>query len=511
MRLALVVLLIAMLSSCANIVPPSGGDRDTTRPVWLSVSPADSQLNTRVSKIELQFDEYVELADASKEVTIAPLLPIPLTITSTPRQVKVVIPDTLLQDNTTYRITFNNAIKDLNEGNVFSGYNYIFSTGGYFDSLTLSGNIYNAISGGKDSAATILLYSASLPDSSIIRERPSYVTRADALGAFRFEGLPNRDFRIYAVTDGNGNYTYDGGDELVAFSNTTVNPGDSLMRPIVLRLFKEATADTSAAQPATSKRDRIAAIQVQQGDEDQEPSDPDQFTYSVGVDTSNVTKRTTELTQPISITFSRPVIQTAANRVYLSFDSSGIDTEVPFTLAKDATNPAGLLINTRWKPDAVYTLRLLKGFAKDSAGTDVMPGKYIFRTKRDEDYAKLQVHLPTEWGSGGHVLFIMKGNDTFYHKTVRDTILRFDRMQPADYSMRIVYDDDRNGTWTTGDLFLRRQPELVVPHTTVITLKPGWENQVDFLPPPPPDTTGGSLLNKKPRFNSSPATREEEK
>ena len=110
-----------------------------TPPRLLSVSPADSLLNTKVTEIELKFDEFIVVTNPSSEVTISPILPFPLTIEGIRRTVTVSIPDTLLLDNTTYRISFGKAIQDLNENNPFTGYSYIFSTGAYFDTLSLSG------------------------------------------------------------------------------------------------------------------------------------------------------------------------------------------------------------------------------------------------------------------------------------------------------------------------------------------------------------------------------------
>jgi hypothetical protein len=51
---------------------------------------------------------------------------------------------------------------------------------------------------------------------------------------------------------------------------------------------------------------------------------------------------------------------------------------------------------------------------------------------------------------------------------------------PSKYRFRIIVDADRDGTWTTGDLFGHRQPERVMPHFEVVNLKEGWEQVIDF-------------------------------
>lgn len=478
-RLLLCSLLIGFLTGCANIVPPTGGAKDVKAPVLLAVSPADSLRNERPKRIDLRFDEYVELNEPGTQITVAPMLAVPLTVTSSLRRVSVILPDTLLQGNTTYRIAFNKAIKDLNEGNFFEGYNYTFSTGAWFDSLALRGMVYDAFTGKPDTSSTVMLYDASLPDSSVVRIRPSYVTRVNGQGIFDFGGLPARRFRIYALQDGNGNFIFDGGKEKIAFQEAVVTPGDSAQAAIQLQLFAEP--DTAAKNTTAEEN---SGKQSLSGKNPREVNglDPETFTFVAGIDTSDLRRRTQELDEPIIITFSRKVAGTFANRLSLTYDSSGVAVEAPVRLITDSIKKHLVTLKTTWKPDQVYTLRLLKGFAKDSTGADALPVKYVFRTRRDEDYAKLHVHLSSVWGKGEHLLVIRRNADTFYHQRIRDTMLHFMRLQPGTYSMMVVHDLNKDSVWTTGDLFGKRQPEPVIPYRDIINLKPGWENIIDFLP-----------------------------
>lgn len=127
-----------MLGGCANILPPSGGDKDTTAPRLLSIKPADSGRNVFPKKITLRFDEYVVVADAATQIRISPLLAQSISAEADLRTVTLTLPDTLLRPNTTYRIRLGTAVRDLHEDNPFRDYTYTFSTGSYFDSLTLA-------------------------------------------------------------------------------------------------------------------------------------------------------------------------------------------------------------------------------------------------------------------------------------------------------------------------------------------------------------------------------------
>jgi hypothetical protein len=464
--------IVALLSSCAQILPPTGGAKDISPPKLLEITPQDSLLHTRVNKVSLRFDEFVGLNNAASEVTISPILPFPLDVSVAKKTVTVKIPDSLLQANTTYRISFGKAIQDIHENNPFTGYTYTFSTGDYFDSLQLNGSVTDAATGLKDTGALIILYDAAKSDSAVVREKPLYAARTDASGNFQFSGLPERSFKIFALKDANDNMIYDGSDEMIAFLDSVVVPSNGTRPPIQLFLFK--AADTSTATTVMEKGGKRGKPAMNQ------PAPGQGFSYSVGVDTNDSKRRTFDVTSPLEITFTEPFTSFNDNRLSLVYDSAGIDVEADITRVIDTSRQKTLLLRTDWQENALYTLRLLKGFVKDTAGNDAMPSRYTFRTKRDEDYGKLQVHLPEKYSGDQYIFVLLKGDDTVYHRPVADTIIRFNHLNPGTYTLRVIIDANRNGKWDSGDLLKRKQPERVIPYNNEINLRPGWENMIDF-------------------------------
>ena len=377
-----------LLAACANIAHPTGGDKDVTPPKLLSIHPADSQLNTKVTRIEMRFDEFVNITNTS-EVQTSPLLQFSPIVEALNKRVIVKIADSLLKESTTYRITFGNAIGDVHENNPFTGYSYTFSTGSYFDSLRLSGHVYNAATGMNDTGAQILLYEATKSDSILVKEKPLYITRTDGIGNFYFEGLPDKEFKLFALRDANDNLVYDGENEWVAFHHQPVRPyKDSTTESIELYLFSESD---SVNEQTTSDAGR-KGFQREKKNQPEKTTADETFTYTVLTDTSDTRKRTQDITAPLEITFNHPLNIIHHNRINLSFDSAETTVETPVLLTIDSTNNQKLLLHTDWKEDKVYTLRLLKNFAIDSANKEAMPSKHIFRTKNNADYAQLQEH-----------------------------------------------------------------------------------------------------------------------
>lgn len=488
-RLNFFLLILITAGGCANIVPPSGGEKDVRPPRLLKVSPADSGLNVRNARIRFDFDEYISLADPGTQVIISPLLAINPTVTALGKHITVQFPDSLLLANTTYRITLGTAVRDLNENNIYTGRGYIFSTGGYFDSLSISGTVTDAMTGLPDTAATILLYNQSDGDSAVVKRRPLYATHVNAAGGFLLQGLPSRRFAIYALRDKNANLIFDDRAEWIGFHNTPVYPGNDSNRNIVLRTFPLRSIDTAKVESARPAPSRSTV-----------PIPVNGVGYTIDVDTTDTKKRSQDITKPLSIDFALKPSAFDKDKIFLTWDSSGITTEAAIRITSDTLRPA-LRLSTGWAENALYTLRLQKGFAKDTAGKDYLPGRYTFRTKWADDYARLGIHLPSRYFGAGYVLQVSNGQDTIYKQPVLDSNVALIRIPPGNYKMLIIVDENKNGIWDTGDLFGKKQPERVVPFGRSILLKPGWENQQDFEP------AAEVPASKSPKKTTSPLNR----
>ncbi len=463
-----------LFGGCANILPPSGGDRDTVAPRLLSVKPADSGRNIFPQKITLRFDEYINVADAATQIQISPLLAQNISAEADLRTVTLTLPDTLLQPNTTYRIQLGTAVRDLHEDNPFRNYTYTFSTGSYFDSLQLSGQVLKAETGAPDTSVQVLLHEATAGDSAVLRQKPQYVVPVDGNGNFRFTGLPDRPFRIYALGDQNSNLLFDKADERIAFLDSLVRPTLSDSTPIALRSFAEATADTTAElSPEKDRRlpAQRTAVNGRKG-----------TGYMVGVDTSNNKRRTVSLLRPVDVSFSGTVIKNiASSRIFLTRDSNGTAVETPVAARRKPDDSSVLQIRVDWQPDALYTLRLLKGFVRDAQDEEALPGKWTFRTKAEADYARLTVNVAAKYRNAPHVLQVLLADkDTIWQRPIETKSLLLPPLEPGIYTLRIIEDRNRNGMWDPGNLLQGKQPERVFPLDRKVTLKAGWENIVDW-------------------------------
>ena len=213
------LLRIPLLTGCANIIPPTGGPRDSLPPVLVSANPPMKTLHFDNKKIVLIFNEYLDMKDVRNNMTINPVPKVSPLITSHLRTLTIELKDTL-KPNTTYSLNFGNAITDINENNILKNFTYIFSTGNYLDSIQLSGRVIIAYTGKPDSTLVVILHDR-LYDSAVAKQRPRYVARLDSLGNYTFRYIKPGLYALYALKDESGTYEYTSNAQIFAFADST--------------------------------------------------------------------------------------------------------------------------------------------------------------------------------------------------------------------------------------------------------------------------------------------------
>ncbi len=63
----------------------------------------------------------------------------------------------------------------------------------------------------------------------------------------------------------------------------------------------------------------------------------------------------------------------------------------------------------------------------------------------------------------------------------KETTLSFEALEPRRYTLRVIYDDDKNKEWTTGNFLEKRQPEEVVYFPKEIDIRANWDVEQPFI------------------------------
>lgn len=229
------IFIVFLLVSCATPGAPQGGPQDKNPPIVKLYEPDNLTINFSKKDVSIFFDEWIQIANLKQQLIISPPINPDPVITAKKNELKIHFKEAL-DSNTTYSIFFGDAVKDNNEGNIANNLSYVFSTGDYIDSLSISGKVVTLDGSALPANTFVELYKFA-EDSVITKERPRYIYKISTDGTFKLNYLPNDTFKLFVLNDLNTNYIYDLPTEWVGKYDSMIvleQPIENIELPIVL-------------------------------------------------------------------------------------------------------------------------------------------------------------------------------------------------------------------------------------------------------------------------------------
>ncbi len=452
---------IQWITGCANIIPPTGGPRDSLPPVLLLAQPGMRVLNMTGDKIVLTFDEYIDLKDIRKNLVVSPVPKISPNVESHLKTITVHIKDTL-QPNTTYSLNFGRAVTDVNEGNVLKNFSYVFSTGKYIDSISYSGHVVMANNGKADSTLIVMLHDR-LYDSAVAKERPRYIAHLDSSGNFTFRYIKPAIYALYALKDESGTHEYTSKSQTFAFADSAVDLNKPA-EPITLYAY----ADTTGFK--TPKKKLLATVPSKKENKEK---------VKRLIINGNIPGGQLDLHNQFEFSFTVPLKYYDSAKMRFTTDSFVNLTGYYYRMDSSMKK---LTMFYPWKPGTNYRFILQKDFAEDTTGLKLLKTDTIsFATKKESDYGNLRLRFRNIDLSRHPVLLFVQSDKIMESYRIGKSLRYNNKLfLPGDYDIRILYDLNQNGVWDPGDFYKHLQPEVVVPLKKKITVKSNWDNEVDI-------------------------------
>ena len=441
--------ILILTSGCAQIIAPTGGLRDSLPPRLVTTNPKQPATNFTGNKINLYFDEYVQIQELLQNLLVSPTPKLNPYIDFKLRSVTIRLRDTL-EPNTTYTIDLGNSIRDINENNILKDFRYVFSTGATIDSLSLSGKVQVAETGMADSTLIVLLYK-NLNDSAVAKLKPKYIARLDGEGNFSFENLSAGEYKVYALKDGDGSRTYNSKIEPFAFNSNSIIV-NSNTPPVYLYAYAE---EKEKPRVAAEKKLRYTTI---------------------------VSARKQDVLTDLMIEFNKPLKNVDKQKIILTDTLNNPVKD--FVVTIDSTNKK-LLLKTKWIQDASYKLVISKDFATDSTGLALTKSDTIrFKTKGETDYGIVKFKFLNFDKTKNPVLQFVQNGEVIYSYPLISETWSAPLFNPGEYDLRILYDENKNGIWDTGNFDKKKQPEKVYSIPQKLSVRENFEKDVDIELPP---------------------------
>jgi uncharacterized protein (DUF2141 family) len=575
-----VLLLAAVVLSCARISSPTGGPKDKTPPVVVESKPENGTKWFKAKSFEITFDEYVVLDKITDKFMVSPPLKKKPDI-SLKGKTLIVKWDEDLAENTTYTFYFQDAIKDNDEGNVLNNFQYCFSTGSVLDSLSFSGNVYNAENLEAAQDALVLLYS-NLADTAPSKALADYLTKPDLSGGFCINHIKPGDYRVYALGDLNGNRMYDGGDETFAFNDSVIsitarNFYDLKLDSIKRLPEKPKDQEKKGTKTAKPKPDIYTVgrypLYLYQAEKTNQyltsserksagaitftlalPADTSKFSFKIvgesdsawymeenrTRDTFNIwirdslvysksmlkglikfpftdsTKKTVYKTDTVRMNFGTrvaplrrakakkvavlsplfgsqikpgatlsfigisPLLMPDTSKMYFEQTIDTVHTRLKPHFVSPKGNSRGLYVTNKLVPGASYTLVCLKRAFKDIYGNTNDSIAFKVKVGKDDDYGKINANI---FGYNGNIIVQLlddKEKVVSQKADVSPCKVVFPLINNGKYRLRVIYDINGDGKWTTGNFAKKQQPEPVSYYPKVLDVKINWEIDQDW-------------------------------
>ena len=520
-------LFLFIVVGCAKRGSITGGSKDTIAPVMKVSFPKNFSKNFKGNEIKLVFDENIKLKNLNKQLIISPPMKYePSILPTTPtKTITIKIKDTL-QPNTTYSFNFGQSIADNNEGNPLNQFKYVFSTGDYIDSLSLGGTIKSAYDKEVESFVSVMLYDVNdnFKDSVVYNNNPRYVTNTlDSLKTFRLENLKAGKYLLVAMKDYNSNNKYNPKTDKIGFSKEFITiPNDTIYE---LELFKESLP-FKAFKPSQASGNRLfmgyegvvnsvatlpklilknntevlsnIITKFPKKDSLQvwyKPIKVDSLTLAVAKDKyeANFTfkikdqKKDTlsisaiqtgnlKFRERFTLESATPLIRVANSKINIINNAKA---KVPFTTEYDEFNQK-LYFDFKKEPLENYSFEILPGALTDFYEKSNDTLTYKLNTRSTSDYGNLTVALENVKQFPVIIeLTNTKGDVLTAEYTEKKTTIEFNLIEPALYTLRAIYDANKNKEWDSGNYLEKRQAEEVIYFSKEIDVRANWDvNQV---------------------------------
>lgn len=532
------ILLALSLTNCAKRGTITGGLKDTLAPNLKISFPENFSTKFQGDEIKLVFDEYIKLTNVNKQLIISPPMerePIILPTTAT-KYLTIKIKDTL-KPNTTYSFNFGQSIADNNEGNALNQFKYVFSTGAYIDSLSLTGTVRDAYEKEADAFISVMLYDMDdkFNDSVVYNKSPRYITNTlDSLKTFKLENLKAGKYLLVAMKDQNSNNKFNPKQDKIGFLKEVITiPNDTAY---TVDLFKE-TLDFKTFKPSqssgnklllgydgkqrlkanppkvvvTSNKIVVPSLVTKMPEKDSlqvwyKPLKADSLAINVSrdnykedfilrikdqkkdsLDIKALQNGVLNFRDRFTLEASTPLVKFDKSKIkLLSKDSTAVD----YTTEYDDFNQQ-FFIDFKKEASEQYTISLLPGALIDFFEQSNDSLNYKLTTKTPADYANLRVQLQNVKRFPVIVeLTNSQGKVIASEFSEAKTTIDFNLVEPTVLTLRLIYDDNKNGVYDTGSYLQKRYSEEVIYSSKEINIHANfdWEETFDvslpYIAPP---------------------------
>jgi hypothetical protein len=156
----------------------------------------------------------------------------------------------------------------------------------------------------------------------------------------------------------------------------------------------------------------------------------------------------------------------------------------------DSQNPGTVVVVTEGtspivKENTNYHLLILPNTFTDFYGLTNDSIKIDFKTKEEKFYGSVKLNLTVPETKGNYMVQLMDEQEKVVREDYinKSEVLTYTYLYPQKYKLKIIYDENKNYQWDTGNYLLNSQPEKVIYDAEPINIRSNWDADLDWVIP----------------------------
>jgi hypothetical protein len=191
---------------------------------------------------------------------------------------------------------------------------------------------------------------------------------------------------------------------------------------------------------------------------------------------NGISRQTIKSGAPVLISLTRPVFSFDPTKIIQVRDSLPLSDTLYFS--RDSIYPRRLSLYGRWQEGKTYKIIIPPGTIQDIYGKTTDSLKFTFNIGKTEEYGNVAVTFSNEDSLMHYVVQIIDDSQRIYYENrifgKSPEAISLNLLLPGKYMLKVIRDENNNGSWDTGNLSLHRQPEKIVL-ITLEEIKANWD------------------------------------
>jgi hypothetical protein len=154
---------------------------------------------------------------------------------------------------------------------------------------------------------------------------------------------------------------------------------------------------------------------------------------------------------------------------------------------EDLNNPGAFIVAPQFHPlklkeSTNYHLFIPPATFTDFFGLTNDTIKIDFKTQEEKFYGSVKLKITIPPAKGQYIVQLMDDKENIIRENniTKSDVLTYEYLHPQQYKVKIIYDDNNNGKWDTGDYINKIQPEKVVYYNGAILIRSNWDADLEW-------------------------------